>query len=225
MKNFQTEVEFQLASLNLQVGPQSGIIIVWNRPAGRPTTSMFEVLYLSFYWSAPNFKTWFMGSSLTYAMGTFVRATFVLITIVTVIQTRNFFEIKILFWLRFFCNPKYVFTQNFSVLNVLNKNCQPNFSRPRISFSAQKIFCQIFGPIFATLGLHIGFSAELKIWQISTCKMEPWSGYMLYYAVGTTPPNHHISWKSESCNFVLVCTHTLEYCSFSLRYQTCVLPH
>ena len=44
-----TEVEFQLASLNLQVGPQSGIIIVWNRPAGRPTTSMFEVLYLSFY--------------------------------------------------------------------------------------------------------------------------------------------------------------------------------
>ena len=34
--------------------------------------------------SAPNFKTWFMGSSVTYAMGTFVRATFVLITIVTV---------------------------------------------------------------------------------------------------------------------------------------------
>ena len=31
-----TYVEFQLASLNLQVGPQSGIIIVWNRPADRP---------------------------------------------------------------------------------------------------------------------------------------------------------------------------------------------
>ena len=31
-----TLVDFQLASLNLQVGPQSGIIIVRNRPASRP---------------------------------------------------------------------------------------------------------------------------------------------------------------------------------------------
>ena len=33
--------------------PQSGYIIVRNRPADHPTTSMFEVLYLSVHWSEP----------------------------------------------------------------------------------------------------------------------------------------------------------------------------
>ena len=27
--------------------------------------------------------------------------------------------------------------------------------------------------VFATLGLHLGFSARLRIWQVSACKMEP----------------------------------------------------
>ena len=30
----------------------------------------------------------------------------------------------------------------------------------------------------ATLGLHLGLSAKLKIWQVPTCKMEPRSGYI-----------------------------------------------
>ena len=42
--------------------------------------------------------------------------------------------------------------------------------------------------IFATLGLHLGFSAMLKIWQVPTCKMEPRSGYIFckntYVAAG-----------------------------------------
>ena len=28
----------------------------------------------------------------------------------------------------------------------------------------------------ATLGLNLGFSAKLRIWQVSSCKMEPQSG-------------------------------------------------
>ena len=31
----------------------------------------------------------------------------------------------------------------------------------------------------ATLGLHLGFSAKLKIWQVSACKMEPRSGTII----------------------------------------------
>ena len=31
----------------------------------------------------------------------------------------------------------------------------------------------------ATLGLHLGFSVWLKIWQVSVCKMEPQSGYIM----------------------------------------------
>ena len=30
--------------------------------------------------------------------------------------------------------------------------------------------------LFATLGLHLGISAKLKIWQVPACKMEPRSG-------------------------------------------------
>ena len=40
----------------------------------------------------------------------------------------------------------------------------------------------------ATLGLHLGLSAKLKIWQVPTCKMEPRSGYIFckntYVAAG-----------------------------------------
>ena len=31
---------------------------------------------------------------------------------------------------------------------------------------------------FATLGLHLGFSAKLRIWQVSAYKMEPRSGFI-----------------------------------------------
>ena len=37
------------------------------------------------------------------------------------------------------------------------------------------IICDLF---IATLGLHLGFSAKLRIWQVSACKMEPRSGYI-----------------------------------------------
>ena len=37
----------------------------------------------------------------------------------------------------------------------------------------------------ATLGLHLGFSAKLRIWQVSACKMEPRSGTKI-----TGPPSH-----------------------------------
>ena len=41
-------------------------------------------------------------------------------------------------------------------------------------------------PIFSTLGLHLGFSAKLKIWQVPACKMEPRSGMNMQ--VMTTNP-------------------------------------
>ena len=40
--------------------------------------------------------------------------------------------------------------------------------------------------VFATLGLHIGFSAKLKIRQVPACKMEPRSGYIMQLE----PPTH-----------------------------------
>ena len=76
----------------------------------------------------------------------------------------------------------------------------------------------------ATLGLRLEFSAKQKILQIPACKMEQRSGYImqleppthppdqleirsmqdgdtkwLYYAAGTHPLTHRISWKSEAC--------------------------
>ena len=38
--------------------------------------------------------------------------------------------------------------------------------------------CILLFPI-ATLGLHLGFPAVLKIWQIPACKVEPRSGYIM----------------------------------------------
>ena len=44
---------------------------------------------------------------------------------------------------------------------------------------------------FATLGLHLGFSAKLNMRQVSACKMEPQSGFMIYLGPPTThPPTH-----------------------------------
>ena len=41
---------------------------------------------------------------------------------------------------------------------------------------------------FATLGLHLGFSAKLRIWQVPTCKMEPRSGMIIDLLTTHTPP-------------------------------------
>ena len=43
--------------------------------------------------------------------------------------------------------------------------------------------------IFATLGLHLGFSPKLRIWQVPTCKMEPRSGYIMQLEPPTQPPS------------------------------------
>ena len=47
----------------------------------------------------------------------------------------------------------------------------------------------------ATLGLHLGFSAKLKIWQVPTCKKKPRSGII---SCNNSPPTHPPSkfWKS-----------------------------
>ena len=38
----------------------------------------------------------------------------------------------------------------------------------------------------ATLGLHLGFSAKLKILQVPACKIEPQRGYIMQLG----PPTH-----------------------------------
>ena len=43
------------------------------------------------------------------------------------------------------------------------------------------------------LGLHFGFSAKLRIWQVSACKMEPRSGIISYKKPSTHPPTSHLS--------------------------------
>ena len=45
--------------------------------------------------------------------------------------------------------------------------------------------------IIATLGLHLGFSAKLRIWQVSACKMEPRSGIISWFGPPTHPPPTH----------------------------------
>ena len=56
-------------------------------------------------------------------------------------------------------------------------------------------------PIIATLGLHLGFSAKLGIWQVPTCKMEPRSGIIFCLNRPTSrpagrPPDH-LNFKAE----------------------------
>ena len=75
------------------------------------------------------------------------------------------------------------------------------------------IFCR-YG--FATLELHLGFSALLKIWQVLACKMEPRSGIIFGQnrpdpADPTRPPNGLV-WKcpssaSNTCLNVVRCPH------------------
>ena len=46
----------------------------------------------------------------------------------------------------------------------------------------------------ATLGLHLGFSAKLKILQVPACKMEPRSGYIMQLE----PPIHPATGSVEN---------------------------
>ena len=41
----------------------------------------------------------------------------------------------------------------------------------------------------ATIGLHLGFSAWLKIWQVPACKMEPQGGYIMQLEPPPEPPS------------------------------------
>ena len=51
--------------------------------------------------------------------------------------------------------------------------------------------------IIATLKLHPGFSAILKIWQIPACKMEPQGGYIMQLE----PPTASV-WNQKICLFL-----------------------
>ena len=44
--------------------------------------------------------------------------------------------------------------------------------------------------VIATLGLHLGLSANLRIWQVSACKLEPRSG-MIMHVMTTHHPHTH----------------------------------
>ena len=47
----------------------------------------------------------------------------------------------------------------------------------------------------ATLGLHIRFSAKLRVWQVLACKMEPRSG-MIMQVMTTHPANPVLAYLS-----------------------------
>ena len=45
----------------------------------------------------------------------------------------------------------------------------------------------------ATLGLHLGFSAKLRILQVLSCKMEPLSGMIMYLQPPTHAPRYNLT--------------------------------
>ena len=47
--------------------------------------------------------------------------------------------------------------------------------------------------------LHLGFSANLRIWQVSACKMEPWSGIISCKNPPTHPPGKFGSLNLVRC--------------------------
>ena len=69
--------------------------------------------------------------------------------------------------------------------------CLPIIFDPKIILNPKFLWPNIF----ATHGLHLGFSAKLRIWQVPTCKMEPQSGIiaLINHPPGnpaTHPPGH-----------------------------------
>ena len=69
--------------------------------------------------------------------------------------------------------------------------CLPIIFDPKIILNPNFLWPNIF----ATLGLHLGFSAKLRIWQVPTCKMEPRSG-MIIDLLTTHPPPQPLGQKS-----------------------------
>ena len=76
--------------------------------------------------------------------------------------------------------------------------------------------------IFATLGLHLGFSAKLRIWQVSACKMEPRSGIISWFG----PPTHLICSTHQECMCgVPPPNNSQTSCQFSCQSSSnCVFP-
>ena len=63
----------------------------------------------------------------------------------------------------------------------------------------------------ATLGLHLGFSAKLRIWQVSTCKMEPLSGTIIT-GPSTQPSTELVSFNVVWCPHPNCCPHQESIC-------------
>ena len=63
------------------------------------------------------------------------------------------------------------------------------------------------GQGIVTLGLHLEFSAKLRIWQVSACKMEPRSGTKI-----SGPPTNPATQPSTE---LVICTGTLFLCAVS----------
>ena len=76
-------------------------------------------------------------------------------------------------------------------------------------YTGQKAACElemfhllpISSPLFCHTRFHLGYSAKLRIWQVSACKMEPRSGIIIgqnlyvaaapiYVAAAPTRPDH-----------------------------------
>ena len=77
----------------------------------------------------------------------------------------KFLDAKI-FWTRIFPNHNFFFWDKtfFWLLIIFTQN----FLEVQIFFYTKNFWISIF----ATLGLHFGFSTKLKIWQVPTCKKE-----------------------------------------------------
>ena len=62
--------------------------------------------------------------------------------------------------------------------------------------------------------LHLGFSTKLKIWQVPTCKMDPWSGIILWIVTHqpttTHSPTHHPPTHSSHRIIVFCCEATVD---------------
>ena len=76
-----------------------------------------------------------------------------------------------------------------------NQICFEGFFFPTKSFLSHPFTFNCSSFNIATLGLHLKFSAWLKIWHVPVCKMDPLSGYIMQLEPPTTPP-HRISLKS-----------------------------
>ena len=116
---------------------------------------------------------------------------------------------------------------NMTIVHILHLNTQPFFivsNGPIITWYLRGTYITYFVlqssalrwlhlwlitefSIIATLGLHLGFSAKLRTWQVSACKMEPRSGTKI---IG--PPTHPPTQPSTE---LVICTESLFWCAVS----------